>query len=742
MKIIQGDTKPKAEEKHLYQLTTIIPDYNTSIFSSKKKIKYTWTLYKFVNNQWQQVKNNVKYGEKNKYLFGEGVAGIPFKIRIHSDERNALQINENKLIAELTVVPKTAKEPKIGRVILLNKANSDVNKAKFNEQLTAQARTSNLLGKEITFYLWEEGVSEFEKYKKPKKGRVNKYGIAEVKFNLSEYASQQTWMNFFQPNSNSTKKFYVTATFEDKKETNKAPVTATNGQQVPKTPQQPSSTPSQPNQNQDSGILSRSREIIAEGIGSFFQSIENAVSASEVNQHSTTTQQQEGSCPRCKKITLQELQQLFPDIVDKSRLEKALSVFQKALVVFGIDTCLKKAHFFAQVLKEVTPAWTESGGESMDYSTERLVKGCYTKGNAKDWVKGDFTKNIGGYYTKGNNFKTSPFNKKRIPDSIAQKYGRKDLNKYGDGGVQKANQKMLAIWAYASKRDDKGTPLDEDGYWFRGKGLMQITWKENYDNAQKIIANKFSNKQTYSTKNIDIVKYVRKFVVDKNDENFAQSQEEADEYSIVSACGDWAHKDEKRKIGKVAQAGSSDDDVDKVTAIINLKTDADSYSQRRKYFHKTKVIFTTNLCTLKKEENAQINKPQKNESTKNSKYNIDKAVEYVNNNAEPKSLGKCAKYVRLAINAGGITNIFGHATEYYDTDKLVKYGFTKIGTNLDSISIKKGDIAAFGSVKGHPYGHVAMWNGTQWVSDFKQKSFWVAKQYSVEKKYAIYRWEE
>ena len=32
-----------------------------------------------------------------------------------------------------------------------------------------------------------------------------------------------------------------------------------------------------------------------------------------------------------------------------------------------------------------------------------------------------------------------------------------------------------------------------------------------------------------------------------------------------------------------------------------------------------------------------------------------------------------------------------------------------------------------------------MWNGEQWVSDFKQKSFWVAPQYEKEK---CFRWIE
>jgi muramidase (phage lysozyme) len=130
-----------------------------------------------------------------------------------------------------------------------------------------------------------------------------------------------------------------------------------------------------------------------------------------------------------------------------------------------------------------------------------------------------------------------------------------------------------------------------------------------------------------------------------------------------------------------------------------------------------------------------------NKSAIKEGYDIEKAVNYVNANAEPKSLSQCALYVRRAINAGGIKNISGHAFEYYDTDKLVNLGFKKMGTDIDSIELKKGDIVAFGAVSGHSYGHVAMYNGTQWVSDFKQNSFWVANQYSVEKKYAIYRWE-
>ncbi len=453
MKVIQGDTKPKAEQKNLYQLNTLIPDYTTSIFSQKNDIKYVWTLYKSVNNRWKQVEDNIKYGEKNHYTFGQGVVGIPFKIMIHSQEKNILQATETKLVAELTVVPRTAKEPVIGRVILLNKNNTDVNKAKFNESLTAQARTSNLLGKEITFYLWEEGTSEFEKYKKPKKGTVNKHGIAEVKFNLSEYASPQTWMTFFQPNSNATKKFYVSAVYEDKKETNRTPVTATNGQPQTPRPQQPTNPsqtnrhPQNQNQNQGSGILSATRDVIAEGLGSILHAVENAVSPAQVNPQPTKNKQEEGKCPNCDKaVTSEDLKTIFPNASEEN-LKVAADTYTKYMKDLGMNTCWNKAHFFAQAMVEGGKSLNLKDGEGFNYSAEALP----------------------------DNFTAFSANGKRYgpPNELAYKYGRSKQNNF------KADQKKIANIAY-SKRAELGNIGGDDGWNFRGRGLIQITGREIY----------------------------------------------------------------------------------------------------------------------------------------------------------------------------------------------------------------------------------------------------------------------
>lgn len=450
MRTIQGDIKPKAEQKTLYELSTIILNFTSSVFSPQKEEKYVWTLYKLVNNQWKKVENNVKYGEKNTYQFGQGVVGIPFKIMVHSEERDILQVNRNKLIAELTVVPKTAKEPVIGRVILLNKGNKDVNKAKFNEHLTAQARTSNLLGKEITFYLWEEGASEFEKYKNPKKARVNKHGIAEVQFNLSEYASPATFMIFFGGN-NATKKFFVTATYEGKGETNKTPVTATDEQQQnPKTTQtQAPQHPTQSPNNQGKGVIAKGVEIIAEGIGNIFNTIENTISATQVNQP-PASKQQDGTCPRCKSdFTWDEIKAIFGDSEKTFRMD-CVNWINKYKLDFGIDTCAKKAHFLSQIAAET-------------HFREKEM----AEGNVK-------------YIPR--NIRSSTFGDR---GKLLDKRGQ--IEEFCN---ERPDQKKLFNFLYANEHgfgNGNGNEASGDGFNFRGKGLIQLTGKGNYKSAMGLI---------------------------------------------------------------------------------------------------------------------------------------------------------------------------------------------------------------------------------------------------------------
>jgi type VI secretion system secreted protein VgrG len=40
----------------------------------------------------------------------------------------------------------------------------------------------------------------------------------------------------------------------------------------------------------------------------------------------------------------------------------------------------------------------------------------------------------------------------------------------------------------------------------------------------------------------------------------------------------------------------------------------------------------------------------------------------------------------------------------------------------DSYTPQKGDVAVFAGSDAHPHGHITIFDGKQWVSDFKQKN--------------------
>lgn len=104
----------------------------------------------------------------------------------------------------------------------------------------------------------------------------------------------------------------------------------------------------------------------------------------------------------------------------------------------------------------------------------------------------------------------------------------------------------------------------------------------------------------------------------------------------------------------------------------------------------------------------------------------DKAAEYATEHAEPKSVGLCALYVRKAINAGGIPLWrCGSAWRYNKVLSILNFQEVATGEEL-----KVGDIVVFQPIGGRKHGHIAIWNGHQWVSDFQQHSIIVHSDYS------------
>lgn len=111
------------------------------------------------------------------------------------------------------------------------------------------------------------------------------------------------------------------------------------------------------------------------------------------------------------------------------------------------------------------------------------------------------------------------------------------------------------------------------------------------------------------------------------------------------------------------------------------------------------------------------------------KWNIDRAISWINSNSLNNSVGSCAKYVRMAIEAGGMSTVGRPVAACNYTAFLPSKGFKHIATlsnkqeqnQFSSNKAQKGDIAVMSHGK---YGHICMWNGNQWISDFKQNNMW------------------
>lgn len=178
-------------------------------------------------------------------------------------------------------------------------------------------------------------------------------------------------------------------------------------------------------------------------------------------------------CPRCNKdITTAELKQIFKD-ADDATLEIVTSTYNKYMADLGTNTCWVKAHFFAQIRIESGTKLHVKSGENMNYSADTLINGNLNKKTGK---------------------RDNP------PFSYFTKH-TEDAYKYGRTKDHAANPQMIANLAYADKNRNVnnriGNTQEGDGWNFRGKGLIQLTGRENYNRA---------NAYTLKYEKVDILK--------------------------------------------------------------------------------------------------------------------------------------------------------------------------------------------------------------------------------------------
>jgi CHAP domain len=130
----------------------------------------------------------------------------------------------------------------------------------------------------------------------------------------------------------------------------------------------------------------------------------------------------------------------------------------------------------------------------------------------------------------------------------------------------------------------------------------------------------------------------------------------------------------------------------------------------------------------------ELSRAESMKSSPQLSLDFDKFAKTLEENGHTTSQHSCAKYVRWALEAGG-ANTSGHpiaASEWGST--LVNIGYKEI--NKNNYTPQKGDVYIIEKNDAHKYGHIAGYTGSQWISDFKQKSMVIYKDKVV---YHLYR---
>ena len=115
-------------------------------------------------------------------------------------------------------------------------------------------------------------------------------------------------------------------------------------------------------------------------------------------------------------------------------------------------------------------------------------------------------------------------------------------------------------------------------------------------------------------------------------------------------------------------------------------------------------------------------------------FNTEKAATYVTENAAPRSKTCCAWYVMRAMHSGGCPIGIYPAWAYKHV--LPLYNFKRV--DKSNYRPQKGDIVVIENSKEHFWGHIAMYNGNTWVSDFVQRSI---TPYRKSYPYEIFRYD-
>ena len=269
------------------------------------------------------------------------------------------------------------------------------------------------------------------------------------------------------------------------------------------------------------------------------------------------------SCPRCTApVTVAQLRELFPD-VEEDTLKTVADTYTKYMKELQMDTCWNKAHFFAQAAIETGFKLHIKNGENMNYKSEE-----------------DLYKKFPSRFFEGkmvnNEFVPLVDPKAEFRDKNNWVFKSKELSQKASKLIKSnPRDQNIANFVYGN-RYGNGNEASGDGWRFRGSGLIQLTYKDNF----KMVNNKIEKL------------WGKSILTDSGADQVRENRELA----VLTSMGYFAAK----KANEKANGASSDQQIKEVCKLIGKNTKfgkSKNHEEKAIFFkNKSSKTFKTNEC--------------------------------------------------------------------------------------------------------------------------------------------------
>ncbi|PBI82733.1 hypothetical protein BSF41_47310 [Flavobacterium sp. ACN2] len=529
-----------------------------------------WSVWILLGDTWTKMAKNNKTGATVEYTFTQtSLARKGIRMLVDANGEKAV----------LDIKTKSNAESKILHVEILDNLGKKPTKLfSYGETITARVHCLNMEKFRINVTLWENdgGKKDLSDISIETKEADVLNGKADVKFTFD---TSKVWLANAktapgESNEGAFHEYYVTAEFYKKvsKPTQDINVinpdykvdilSKTSASKPSETETQKTSPVEQkgPSKKETRGIAKKDekahdyheQKIDVKPTANYDPQQEFINSLLMVNVGDSMWNQKKGSCLNCDKdITLDDIKKICVDkrnnclIEDETMIRAALPYLNIYRKKVGINTCIRKAHFLAQISQE-----------SKFYSLQENF----------NWY---WEKLIGEFSSYFNQFQT-----RREKETEAKRLGR--INLAPTPGLTLNQQIKLANAIYGHTHPLGRLHVNPgDGWLYSGKGFKQITWKENYQNLARYFN---THMKVDNEPDVDWTDGDNPYKLKNNPKD-----------AITSALAYWG----KYNINSVANENSSDA-VTNVTVKINAKKSG--LTERQRYFKNAISILKVNLC--------------------------------------------------------------------------------------------------------------------------------------------------